>query len=180
MSGLIPNDISSALKKDAEESNKPRRDSGEYEVEVTSVSIADNPTSWIEKALIVEAKFLDEIGGDAKVRIELSPCTARDGGISPGKIKFLRWQLGALGLDPDELAFQLFGIIGNKYKGRYTVDNGLNEDGSLKRPGANLNPHTGKPYINRDLIFLEKIETTEAKQDADAEAPDEAPDAGSE
>ncbi len=180
MSGLIPSNIGDALKKDAEASQKPRRESGEYEVEVTSVAIADNPTSWIEKALMVEAKFLDELGGEEKVRIELAPCTARDGGLSPGKIKFLRWQLGALGLDPDEIAFQLFGIIGNRYKGRYTVDNGLNEDGSLKRPGANLNPHTGKPYINRDLIFLEKIETPEDKQDADAEAPDEAADAGAE
>jgi hypothetical protein len=173
VSGLISNDISAALKKDAEESNKPRRESGEYEVEVTSVAIADNPTTWIEKALMVEAKFLDDIGGTEKVRIELAPCTARDGGLSPGKIKFLRWQLGALGLDADEIAFQLFGIIGNRYKGRYTVDDGLNEDGSLKRPNANLNPHTGKPYINRDLIFLEKLEST--KQDADAEAPDETP-----
>jgi hypothetical protein len=174
---LIPSNINDAIKKDAEDSNKPRRESGEYQVEVTSVAIADNPTTWIEKALMVEAKFLDEIGGTHKVRIELSPCTARDGGLSPGKIKFLRWQLGALGLDADEIAFQLFGIIGNRYKGRYTVDDGLNEDGSLKRPGANLNPHTGKPYINRDLIFLEKLESD--KQDADAEAPDaEASDEG--
>jgi len=172
VSGLIPSGISDAIKKDAEDSQKPRRDSGEYVVEVTSVAIADNPTTWIEKALMVEAKFLDDIGGEAKVRIELSPCTARDGGLSAGKIKFLRWQLGALGLDADELAFQLFGIIGNKYKGRYTVDDGLNADGSLKRPGANLNPHTNKPYINRDLVFLEKIDTVEEKQDADAEAPD--------
>lgn len=169
---IIPNAINEALKKDAEQSARPRRDSGEYLVEVTSVAIADNPTSWIEKALLVDAKFLDETGGDHKVRIELAPCTDKTGNISPGKIKFLRWQLGALGLDPENLAFELFGIIGNTYKSRYTVDDGLNEDGSLKRPGANLNPHTGKPYINRDLIFLEKVEKTETLAEA-AEAPDE-------
>lgn len=177
MSGIISDEISKALAADEAASNTPFRESGEFPVEVTSVAIADNPTSWIEKALMVEAKFLDDIGGAAKVRIELAPCTDKTGAISPGKIKFLRWQLSALGLDHDELAFQLFGIIGNKYKGRYTVDDGLNADGSLKRPNANLNPHTGKPYINKDLIFLEAL-TEEVDAQNAAEAPDEAPDAG--
>ena len=151
---LIPKEISEAIAKDAEQSSKPRRESGEYLAEVTSVAIADNPVSWIDKALMVDVKFLDEIGGDHKVRIELQPCTDKNGNISPGKIKFLRWQLSALELDPDELAFQLFGIIGNQYKVRYTVDNGLNEDGTPKNPSAKLNPHTGKPYVNRDMVFL--------------------------
>lgn len=171
---LIPSNINDAVKKDAEESNKPRRGSGEYEVKVTSVAPATNPKPWIDSAIVVKAEFLDDIGGDHEVIIELSPCTAKDGSLSPGKIRFLRWQLGALGLDMDEIEFQLFGIMGKKYKARYTVDNGINEDGTLKRPNANLNPHTGKPYINRDLVFLEAIEekAEEAKQDADAEAPD--------
>lgn len=174
---IIPSGINDALKKDAENANKPRRESGEYIVEVSNVGIADKPTSWIDKALMVDARFLDDIGGEHKCRIELSPCTGQDGQISPGKIKFLRWQLGALGLDADELAFQLFGIIGNKYKARYTVDTGINEDGTFKRPNAKLNPHTNKPYINRDLVFMEKIEeeTTAADQAeaADEEGPEE-------
>ncbi len=169
MSGIISSDITNALKQDAENSNKPRRESGEYIAEVTSVAIADNPVSWIDKALMVEVKFLDDIGGDYKFRLELAPCTDKTGSISPGKIRFLRWQLGALGLDVDEIAFQLFGIIGNQYKTRYTVDDGLNEDGSFKRPNANLNPHTGKPYVNRDLIFLEKVETPAEVSDEGAE-----------
>lgn len=169
MSGIISDEIANALKKDAETSRRPSRDSGEYEVEVTSVAIADNPTGWIEKALMVEVKYLDEAGGDFKYRLELAPCKDKTGNISPGKIRFLRWQLNALGLDHEEIAFQLFGIIGNKYKVKYTVDNGLNEDGSLKRPNANLNPHTGKPYINRDMVFLEKIDTTTEDDVADDE-----------
>lgn len=179
MSGLISNDISAALKKDAEDSARPHRPTGEYEVEVTSVAIADNPTTWIEKALMVEAKFLDDLGGTQKVRIELAPCTAKDGSLSTGKIKFLRWQLGALGLDPDEIAFQLFGIIGNHYKAKYTADDGLDANGEPRPERKDRNPHTGKPYINKDLVFNSKIETPEAKQDADAEAPDaEAADEG--
>ena len=160
MSGIISSEIAEALKKEDQTSRRPARSSGEYEVEITSVAIADNPVAWIEKALMVDVKYLDDIGGDFKFRLELAPCTDKAGNISPGKIRFLRWQLSALGLDADEIAFQLFGIIGNRYKVRYTVDNGLNEDGSLKRPNANLNPHTGKPYINRDMIFLEKIDNT--------------------
>jgi hypothetical protein len=170
MSGLIPSGVGDALKKADAEASKPRRESGEYLVEVTSVGLADNPTSWIEKAIMVDTRFLDDIGGEHKVRIELSPCTGRDGEISEGKIRFLGWQLRALGLDPDEIAFQLFGLIGNTYKARYTVDNGLDENGEPKFPNAKLNPHTGKPYVNRDLVFLEKVEAP-----ADAEAPDPAP-----
>ena len=173
---IIPSGIADAIKQDEKDSNKPFRESGTYGVEVTSVAIADSPTSWINKALMVEVKFLDEIAGTHKVRIELDPCTDKTGNLSAGKIKFLRWQLGALGLNAEELAFELFGIIGNHYEAKYTVDDGLNPDGSFKRPNANLNPHTQKPYINRDLVFMKKIEKAEAAQDAAVEAPDEAAD----
>lgn len=169
MSSIIPSGVTDALKEAEANAGKPRRDSGEYEVEVTSVAIADNPVNWITKALMVEVKFLDNPEDTHKVRIELAPCTDKTGAISPGKIRFLRWQLGALGLDPEELAFQLFGIIGNHYKTRYTVDTGINEDGTFKRPNANLNPHTGKPYINRDLIFLEAVEKTGAEDEGSDE-----------
>lgn len=169
---IIPSDIAAAIKVDEENSHKPRRESGEYLVEVTGVGIADKPVAWIDKALMIEAKFLDDIGGDHKVRLELSPCTDQQGAISPGKIRFLRWQLEALQLDAEELAFQVYGVIGNVYKCRYTVDDGINEDGTYKRPNAKLNPHTGKPYINRDLVFLEKVEKTETAAEA-AEGPDE-------
>jgi hypothetical protein len=175
VSGIISDSIAEALKKDEAESQRPRRESGTYEVEVTSVAIEDNPKPWIEKGLKVKARFLDDIAGEHECLIELSPCTGKDGSISPGKIKFLRWQLGALGLDHEELAFQLFGIIGNRYEAQYKVDDGLNEDGTPRNPKANLNPHTGKPYINRDLVFKKKIESpaeVAEQQEGAAEAHD--------
>ena len=119
----------------SEESTGHRLDVGTYEGTVVSAEVTEGRAPWVDTQLTVN--FQTDDGGYAYADIELAPCLGPDGQISPGKVKFLRWQMQALGIPgaPSEVAQNLAHAVGNVVA--FEV--------APQRSGK-INEKTGKPY----------------------------------
>ena len=131
---------------DATEVGGGRLEDGKYEGTVTAVAIRDSVRSWVDAELSVTLTTDD--GSKAFADIEVSPLTTKDGQLSQGKIKFLKWQLQALGYNGklSELEYNLESLFG----ARVTFE--VKSEESTK-----LNPKTGRPYVNRQTVILDNI-----------------------
>jgi hypothetical protein len=143
------NDLDKAFDEaEVSQTNYPRRlPAGDYVGVVTKVNLGESTKPWVDTALHVELTTND--GATAEHEVEVAPLTGKDGEISPGKIKFLKWQLQALGYEGkySDLEYELDALYG-----RYV-------DFQVKTSeGSKTNPHTGKPYINREVVLKNPAE----------------------
>lgn len=120
---------------------------GPHVATVTAASVGKGKKPWIDKGLHIT--LTGSNGEVAQVEIEVAPLTDKQGNASDGKMKFLKWQLTALGYDGklSNLEHSLDTIYGNRVSFKLELV-----------PGKKINPHTGKPYVNADIVLLEASE----------------------
>ena len=118
---------------------------GKYDGVVKGVKIEPSKTPWIDMQLSVQLEA--QQGGTTFANIELSPLTDKEGNISRGKLKFLKWQLQSLGYTGklSDLEYNLEGLFGA----------GVTFE--VKTTEGRTNPKTGKPYMNREVVMLDNI-----------------------
>lgn len=128
-----------------------RLGSGTYEGTITDVKLVtgdDVWKPWIDVALSV--KFNTDEGSISQ-QYEVMPLTGKDGNVSPGKLKFIKWQLSALGYEGKlkdlEDAILQGTFHGNrvKFEVKETVSTSINQK-------------TGKPYVNTEVVAKDFLE----------------------
>ncbi len=128
------------------EVGKGRLSDGEYDGVVKAVRIEPGRKPWVETQLTIELEA--QKGGVAFADIEVAPLTDKEGNLSKGKLKFLKWQLESLGYEGklSNLEYNLEGLFGAgvKFKVESTIQN-------------KINPKTGKNYTNTDVVLVENI-----------------------
>jgi hypothetical protein len=124
---------------------------GTYEGTITSAEVRKGFRPWVEQELSLR---LTVTGGEHDGRttfcdIEIAPLTGRDGGISEGKVRYVKWQItdvlgytGAL----SEMAQHTANFVGAKVRFEQKI--------SLS---PKVNPNTGKPYENREVTLREHL-----------------------
>jgi hypothetical protein len=147
--------ISADLDKQFEDTNTSggaRLDPGTYRATITNIRVvtgSDVWKPWMNAAL--QVSFSTDQGG-CVAQYELEPLTSKDGSISPGKLKFLKWQLASLGYE-GKLADLEDTIMRGEFHGN-VVNIEVKESVSQR-----VNPNTGEPYKNREVLaknFVEK------------------------
>lgn len=137
---------------------------GEYEGVVVGAEVRSGFKPWVERELSLR---LTVEGGEFNGRttfadIELAPLTGRDGNISDGKVRYVKWQItDVLGYEGklSELDRHAGQFVGTRVSFEQKV--------SL---AAKVNPSTGTPYENREVTLKTKLGMAEAG------APGAAPD----
>ena len=127
-----------------------RLPAGTYTGSVTGVTLATGDgvwKPWIDTALQVTLTT-DE--GSAVQQYELAPLTGKDGAISPGKLKFIKWQLGALGYEGKFKNLEA-AILNGQFHGNVV-------EFEVKESEGSLNSKTGLPYINREIVLKNFVE----------------------
>ena len=120
---------------------------GNYEGVVQSAEVRKGFRPWVEQELSLR---LAVAGGEHDGRttfcdIEIAPLSGRDGGISEGKVRYVKWQItDVLGYEGalSELGKNTDSFIGTKvsFEQKVTL-------------AAKVNPNTGKPYENREVTL---------------------------
>ncbi|MCW2928999.1 MAG: hypothetical protein JWM86_2967 [Thermoleophilia bacterium] len=137
---------------------------GEYTGVIQSAEVRSGFRPWVERELSLR---LTVEGGEHAGRttfcdIEIAPLSARDGGISEGKLRYVKWQItDVLGYDGqlsglDQHAPSLVGLRVS-FEQKITL-------------AAKVNPSTGKPYENREVTL--KSAMGRAEVGAAGAAPD--------
>lgn len=124
---------------------------GSYRGSVTGVKVVagnDVWKPWIDVALQVTLTT-DE--GTTSTQIELAPLTSKDGSTSPGKLKFVKWQLSALGYE-GKLRDLEEAILRGDFHGN-VIDFEVKEEVS-----TSINPKTNQPYVNRETLLKDFVE----------------------
>jgi hypothetical protein len=124
---------------------------GSYEGVVQSAEVRSGFRPWVEQELSLR---LQVTGGEFDGRttfcdIEIAPLTGRDGNISDGKVRYVKWQItDVLGYDGtlSELGNHAGTFIGTKVSFEQKV--------SLS---PKVNPRTGQPYENREVTLRESL-----------------------
>lgn len=126
---------------------------GEYTGAVVSAEVRKGFRPWVEQELSLR---LTVDSGEATGRttfcdIELAPLTGRDGGISEGKVRYVKWQItDVLGYDGvlSELANHTEQFTGMRVSFEQKVT-----------PATKINPATGVPYENREVTLKAKLDS---------------------
>ena len=182
--GLVPASLDSAFDEvEAQKNEGPGGlpPEGEYEGVILSAEVGESVKSWIDAELKLKLQ-VDEGQYSGKVTfadIELAPCTDREGNPSKGKLGFVKGQLAALGYTGklSEVEYNLNSFIGARVKFRQKVDTHLDDAGNVvpyasgKMP--KLNPHTNKPYEDREVYLNELLQPGFGATAAAPQAPSE-------
>lgn len=116
---------------------------GIYTGTVNSIKVEPSPDYMTWCDYLVKGSVKND-QGMSFFEFELSPLRGKDGEPSLGKIKFVKWQLEALGYKGriGEVEFHLGNLIGNEveFEVKSTVS-------------AKLNPKTNQPYINKETLI---------------------------
>lgn len=120
---------------------------GTYEGIVANAEVRSGFRPWVEQELSLR---LTVSGGEFDGRttfcdIEIAPLSGRDGGISEGKVKYVKWQItDVLGYEGalSELGQAAGQFVGTKvsFEQKVTL-------------AAKINPNTGTPYENREVTL---------------------------
>ncbi len=124
---------------------------GNYEGVVTSAEVRKGFRPWVDQELSLR---LTVAGGEHDGRttfadIEIAPLKGRDGGISEGKLRYVKWQItDVLGYEGtlSELDKATPNLVGLKLAFEQKVT-----------PSMKLNPNTGKPYENREVTLKQSL-----------------------
>lgn len=140
----------------AEDAPKGLLPAGTYEGVVQSAEVRRGFRPWVEQELSLRIAVS---GGEHDGRttfcdIEIAPLKGRDGAISEGKLRYVKWQItDVLGYDGtlSDLPQHAPGFTGTRVRFEQKV--------SL---AAKVNPATGKPYENREVTLREHLGRSEA------------------
>lgn len=159
--GLIPSELDSAYN-EIPRGGAGRLPDGSYYGTVTRVSLKESRKKWIDIELVAQVKEA-KTGITSFVAVEVTPLTNRDGDISQGKLKFLKWQLDVLGYNGslsglEDHLHELTGV---------GVEFNISTELSTR-----INQKTGQPYENRSVKLIRKLNPGEL--DAAPEAKVEA------
>lgn len=154
--GLINIDEETAKAFDEAEvggSTEPKLPAGPHEGTITSVSIVAGDKvwkPWMDVALQWTVKNEDGYVSD---QIEVAPLTNKQGETT-GKLRWLKGQLQGMGYTGGlkDLEMNIGQVLQNKVK----IE--IEEEVSDK-----TNPHTGKPYVNRNSKIVALLEEVDAE-----------------
>ena len=137
---------------------------GNYEGVVVSAEVRKGFRPWVEQELSLRLQVdAGEFNGRTTFcDIELAPLTGRDGGISEGKVRYVKWQItDVLGYDGvlSELSQHAHGFAGTRVAFEQKVT-----------PATKINPATGMPYENREVTL--KTNLGQAAPSASGPTPD--------
>lgn len=124
---------------------------GSYEGVIQSAEVRAGFRPWVEQelSLRIQIKGGEHDGRTTFCDIELAPLTGRDGQISEGKMRYVKWQitdvLGYEGPLSDLTSFAP-NVIGLRIQ--------FDQKVSLS---PKLNPRTGKPYENREVTLRQAL-----------------------
>lgn len=132
---------------------------GEYTGTVVNAEVRKGFRPWVEQelSLRLQVDAGEFMGRTTFCDIELAPLTGREGGISEGKVKYVKWQItDVLGYDGQlsALADHAHTFVGAKLSFEQKI-----------RLAAKINPQTGTPYENREVTlksFLGKADPAAA------------------
>ena len=124
---------------------------GTYEGTITSAEVRKGFRPWVEQELSLR---LAVTGGEHDGRttfcdIEIAPLTGRDGGISEGKVRYVKWQI------TDVLGYQ--GTLSDLHQ---TAPNFVGTKVRFEQKislSPKVNPNTGKPYENREVTLKQNM-----------------------
>ncbi len=137
---LVSADIAAAF--ESAELGGAKLEDGNYVGTIRSLKVEEGKM-YGRDAVVLKGSVGNE-EGMAFFDIELSPLTDKEGNLSAGKVKFLKWQLDAMGFKGsiEDLEFHLANLIDNE------VDFEVRSKVSAK-----INEKTGQPYINTDTVI---------------------------
>ena len=129
---------------------------GTYEGVITTAEVRKGFRPWVDQELSLR---LTVAGGEHDGRttfcdIEIAPLKGRDGGISEGKVRYVKWQItDILGYEGtlSELGNHTDTFVGLKLQFEQKVT-----------PSLKVNPNTGKPYENREVTLRQSLGRVEA------------------
>lgn len=149
--GIIPDNLDDEFEETEAGGGGGLLPAGEYEGVVTDLVIAPSKfrpwrTAELSGKLTVDDG--DASGGVTFFDFEVAPLTDKEGNTSKGKLKFLKWQLTALGYDGklSELEQRLHELNGAR------VSFEQKDEAS-----PNINPKSGKPYRDREAILKDNL-----------------------
>lgn len=152
--GLVPADLDEAF--DATESGPPADGegllpAGEYQGVVVSAEVRDPKyKTWRDGELSIKLQVTEgeHAGKNTFCDVETAPLTNKEGASSPGKLKFLKWQLEALGYNGklSELPGQAQNLMGAVVSFEQKIEE---QD--------KINPKTGDKYVNREVVLKENV-----------------------
>lgn len=124
---------------------------GTYEGSIAGAEVRSGFRPWVEQELSLR---LTVEGGEFAGRttfcdIEIAPLSGRDGGISEGKVKYVKWQItDVLGYDGalSDLGNHASQFVGARvsFEQKVTL-------------AAKINPNTGTPYENREVTLKTRL-----------------------
>lgn len=124
---------------------------GNYQGVVTSAEVRKGFRPWVDQELSLR---LTVQGGEHDGRttfadIEIAPLKGRDGGISDGKLRYVKWQI------TDVLGYAgTLSDLGNHAESMVGLKLGFEQKVT---PSMKINPNTGKPYENREVTLKENL-----------------------
>lgn len=123
-----------------------RVEDGTHEGTITAAAVRESKKPWRDAEFYVCITTPE--GGEVHHTVEVAPLVGKDGNISTGKVKWLKWQLQACGFDGklSELESQAESLMGNRVKFEISSEE-----------STNINEKTGKPYINRDIVVKDYL-----------------------
>lgn len=128
-----------------------RLPAGTYQGSVSNIQLVTGDDVWKPWVNIALQVQLTTDEGKASTQIELDPLTGKDGTTSPGKLKFLKWQLRSLGYEGSLKNLEA-AIMNGIFHGN-VVNFEVKETQSTQ-----INEKTGQPFVNRDVVVTEFVE----------------------
>lgn len=137
---------------------------GEYTGTVVTAEVRESRVPWIDAELAVKLQ-VTEGEHEGKVTfcdIEVAPLTDKSGQPSKGKLKYVKWQLEALGYEGklSEVEYAVGGLVGAQVKFEQKVVDYLDAEGNpvpMNGRDPRINDKTGKPYIDREVTLRENV-----------------------
>lgn len=148
--GMIPDSISDAYN-EIPKGGGGRLPDSDYYGTVVRASLKESRKPWVDIELVVQVKEANS-GITTFCSVEVTPLTNKDGDISQGKLKFLKWQLDVLGYNGalKDLEDHVHSLVGSQVE--FNISTEL---------GARINPKTGQPYENRYVKLIRRLDPGE-------------------
>lgn len=137
---------------------------GDHTGTVVAAEVRESRKPWVDAELSVKLQITEgeHAGKTTFADIELAPLTGKDGQLSKGKLKFVKWQLEALGYEGklSELEYHVPELYGAVVEFEQKVFTYLDISGNpvpMNGRQPRINEQTGKPYIDREVTLKQNV-----------------------
>lgn len=151
---------------------------GEYTGTVIAAEVGESRTPWIEEQLSLKLQVTegDHANKTTFCDIELKPLTDKNDQPSKGKLKYVKWQLEALGYEGklSEVGYNVASFYGAVVTFEQKVADYLNSDGepiAMNGREPRINENTGKPYVDREVTLKDNVLPGSGAQNTATPAP---------